>query len=107
MQARLDGLWGLIRIGVSAANDHGVQGTGASAVKLLYTELDQDLGALAIDVLGRAGLSQDDLLGLPNDRFARAALRSLNLTISGGTSQIQRNILAERILGLPREPKPA
>ena len=103
LQAELDGLWGLIRMGVSEANEEGVRGSGSSAVKLLYSELDQRLGDLAVRVLGRSGLTRDDLEGLPNRRLLWAALRSLHLTISGGTSQIQRNIIAERILGMPRK----
>jgi alkylation response protein AidB-like acyl-CoA dehydrogenase len=105
LKAELDGLWALIRMGISEISESGVQGTGASAVKLLYTEIDQRLGDLAIRVLGRASLTREDLGELPNRHFLWAALRSLNLTIAGGTSQIQRNIIAERILGLPREPR--
>jgi hypothetical protein len=105
LQAELDALWALVKMGISSHAKSGVTGTGASAVKLLYSELDQRLGELAIRVLGRAGLARDDVAGLPSQRFLWSALRSLNLTISGGTSQIQRNIIAERILGLPREPR--
>ena len=81
----------------------GVPGIGGVAVKLLYSELDQQLGDLAMRVLGRAGLSRDDVGTLPSKRFLASALKSLSLTIAAGTSQIQRNIIAERILGLPRE----
>ena len=105
VQAELDGLWAMLRMGVSEISQTGVQGAGASAVKLLYTEIDQHLGDLAIRVLGRAGSTRDDFEGLPNAALLWSALRSLNLTISGGSSQIQRNIIAERILGLPREPR--
>jgi hypothetical protein len=48
-------------------------------------------------VLDRGSLSLDD-------EHVRGRVHALSLTIAAGTSQIQRNIVAERILGLPREP---
>ena len=103
LKAELDSLWAMVKMGVSEVNAAGVPGLGGAVVKLLYAELDQRLGDLAIRLLGRAGLSRDDLAGLPSKRFLAAALKSLNLTIAAGTSQIQRNIIAERILDLPRD----
>jgi len=103
LRAELDSLWALVKKGVSEVSGTGVPGIGGAALKLLYAELDQRLGELAMRVLGRAGLCRDDVAGLPSRRFLAAALKSLNLTIAAGTSQIQRNIIAERILELPRE----
>lgn len=103
LKAELDSLWAMVKMGVSQVSESGVPGLGGAAVKLLYAELDQRLGDLAIRVLGRGGLSRDDVAGLPNKRFLASALKSLNLTIAAGTSQIARNIIAERILGLPKE----
>lgn len=103
LQAELDALWAMVKMGVSEISETGVPGLGGSAVKLLYAELDQRLGDLAMRVLGRAGLCRDDVAGLPARRFLAAALKSINLTIAAGTSQIQRNIVAERILGLPKD----
>jgi len=79
---------------------------GASAVKLYYTELYQHLCEVGLDVLGRAGLAREDVAGLPSGTILHRTLQSLSLTIAAGTSQIQRNIIGERILGLPREPRP-
>ncbi|HWW53775.1 MAG TPA: acyl-CoA dehydrogenase family protein, partial [Acidimicrobiales bacterium] len=56
-------------------------------------------------VLGRAGLSQTDVDGLASGHLVEEYLRGLSHTIGGGTSQIQRNIVAERLLGLPKEPQ--
>jgi alkylation response protein AidB-like acyl-CoA dehydrogenase len=58
---------------------------------------------LALRVLGRAGLSREDVAGIPSARILNRTLQSLSLTIAAGTSQIQRNIISERILGLPKE----
>jgi alkylation response protein AidB-like acyl-CoA dehydrogenase len=59
---------------------------------------------VGLRVLGRAGLAIDDVDGLRSARILEEYLRGLGLTIGGGTSQIQRNIIAERVLGLPKEP---
>ena len=58
---------------------------------------------MAMRVLDRGSLSRDDLGDWPSGRFVEERLRSTSFTIAAGTSQIQRNIIAERILGLPRE----
>jgi len=103
LRAELEGLWAMVKMGVSEASETGLPPLSGSAVKLLYSGLDQRLGDLAMRVLGRAGLSREDIGDLPSKRFLAPALKSLSLTIAAGTSQIQRNIIAERILGLPRE----
>jgi alkylation response protein AidB-like acyl-CoA dehydrogenase len=90
---------------VSEAQMGMVPVQGASVLKLRFTENRQHLGDLAGDLLGRAALSLEDLPGLASGEFGLDRLRTLAFTIAAGTSQIQRNILAERSLGLPREPK--
>ncbi|MFD3806165.1 acyl-CoA dehydrogenase [Streptomyces sp. NPDC058611] len=73
----------------------GVPGTGGSVFKLAYSHARQELYDTAAQVLGAGSLVLDEEWTL--DR-----LSSLSYTIAAGTSQIQRNIVAERILGLPK-----
>jgi alkylation response protein AidB-like acyl-CoA dehydrogenase len=101
--AELEGLWALTRRNVSEAQRVGRVGFGGSIFKLRYSEVRQHLADVAAQLLGRASLAMDDLDGLPNARFAEERLQWLNLSIAAGTSQIQRNIIGERVLGLPRE----
>ena len=78
----------------------GRQGRGPFLIKLAYTEVCQKLGELALRVLERDVLTVDG-----EGPFVEERLRSLAFTIAAGTSQIQRNIIGERVLGLPREPR--
>jgi alkylation response protein AidB-like acyl-CoA dehydrogenase len=73
-------------------------GPEGSLVKLRYGEVSQLVHALGVDVLGSDGLEfvPDD------DALVHGYLASLAATIGGGTSEIQRDIVAERLLGLPR-----
>jgi alkylation response protein AidB-like acyl-CoA dehydrogenase len=78
----------------------------ASIIKLYWASWHRDLGELAIDVLGPAGLVAE---GFPYelDEFQRTFLFSRSETIYGGSNEIQKNIIGERVLGLPPEPKGA
>ena len=75
-------------------------------VKLQGTELRHDLEGLAIDIMGEMGLAYGDNPYL-RDRgsWQSQYMFYLGLIIGGGTSQIQKNIISERGLGLPKEPK--
>ena len=103
IQAELDALGAMLKLSVSQAGESGVPGVGASALKLVYTELYQRISELAVRILGRAGLSLDDVGGLPSAEITGSYLQALSLTIAAGTSQVQRNIIGERILGLPKD----
>jgi alkylation response protein AidB-like acyl-CoA dehydrogenase len=94
--ADLDALWALMKRNVSQASRGGRPGIGGSIFKLHYSEMRKRLGALAMRVLGR------DALDLA-DEHVYGMVHALSLTIAAGTSQIQRNIVGERLLGLPRE----
>jgi alkylation response protein AidB-like acyl-CoA dehydrogenase len=73
-----------------------------SVSKLLWANWHRDLGEIAMDVKGAAGLTLD---GGALDEWQRLYLFSRSDTIYGGSNEIQRNIIAERVLGLPREVK--
>ena len=78
-------------------------------VKYAGTTLAHRLSSLAVDVLGAAGLAYEPRGEVEDDDEATAwqidYMYDLGLIIGGGTSQIQKNIIAERGLGLPREPR--
>lgn len=81
----------------------GVPGPEASISKLFWGTWHADLGELFIDVLGPEGLIAEELpyeLTLEQKLF----LFTRSDTIYGGSNEIQRNVLGERVLGLPKEP---
>jgi acyl-CoA dehydrogenase len=81
-----------------------VTAVGASLVKLFATDADRRLAQLALDVLGPALVADTGAWG--TYAWSRVLLGIHATRIAGGTDEIQRNILAERALGLPREPRP-
>jgi alkylation response protein AidB-like acyl-CoA dehydrogenase len=96
----------MVKLSVCQSSKTGVPGLGGSAIKLFYTELYQRIAECGVELLGRARLSLVDVEGLPSQTLLQRAMQSVSLTIAAGTSQIQRNIISERILGLPKEPRP-
>jgi alkylation response protein AidB-like acyl-CoA dehydrogenase len=102
LQAEMDALWAMTKRNLAQAERHGVPGPASSVVKVYYSELLQRMTDLAMRILDRASLSRDDVGELASGRFVEERLRSTSFTIAAGTSQIQRNIIAERILGLPK-----
>ena len=103
VSAELDALWALTKRNISQAQRTGMVGVGGSVFKLAFTELRQRLGEIAMHVLDRASLSLDDVGDLPSGRHVQALHWALRMSIAAGTSQVQRNIVGERVLGLPRE----
>ena len=93
--AQLDALWALTMRNVTQAS-HGSMGSGALMFKLAYSEARDRLGELSMRVLGRDAFDV-------HDYRVEERLRTLSLPIAAGTSQIQRNIIGERLLGLPKE----
>ncbi len=96
---RLVDLWSRGRTSALLGQRQGAAASVSSSLnKLGTTEMMFDFAELRVDALGAAamleGPESTGLLGAPGGRIA------------GGTSQIQRNIIGERILGLPKEPRP-
>jgi len=81
----------------------GTPGPEASIAKLAWARWHRDLGELAMDVLGPAGTVTGPEYDL--DEWQRLWLFSRADTIYGGSDEIQRNVIAERVLGLPKEPR--
>jgi alkylation response protein AidB-like acyl-CoA dehydrogenase len=103
LNAEVDALWRLTQMCVSEAERTGLPALVGSAVKMRYSEVYQAIADAAMHVLGRGALGAADFAGLPTAEMLHDYFWSIQFTISGGTSQIQRNIIGERILGLPKE----
>jgi len=106
---------------LNKSKDPGVAALGASN-KMFWSEMHREAMELALDIFGTDSVLVDvgaDLAswpgtarekrraGYPVSPMMSAFFFSRSETIWGGTSQIQRNIVAERVLGLPKEPKAA
>jgi alkylation response protein AidB-like acyl-CoA dehydrogenase len=92
-------------------------GPESSLMKLLWSEYHQRLTQLAVDIIGADALAPSgrpaasgiagDAVGAPFSSLSwvEVSLRARSGTIYAGTSQVQRNIVGERVLGLPKEPR--
>ncbi len=90
----------------------GAPGPEGSAMKLGFARLSQELSALEVELLADEGLRYDDwtvrrpdLVDFTGRDAGYRYLRAKGNSIEGGTSEILRNIIAERVLGLPSEPR--
>ena len=103
LAAELDALWAQTKRNISEATRKGLVGVGGNVFKLAYTDLRHRLGELALHLLERASLSLDDVGELPTGEHVHGRIHGLSMTIAAGTSQVQKNIVAERVLGLPKD----
>ena len=69
----------------------------ASLMRAMVGQVQQSVRGLAFDIIGTDGLENPE-----DDDWVYFYLRTYATTIAAGTSQIQRNIIGERVLGLPR-----
>lgn len=101
--AELDALWAFTKRNVS----QGAKGTMAmgsgSAFKVAYAATIHRIGDVALRILDRSSLTMSDLDGRPTGDQVLSKLHAFGISLGGGTTQIQQNIIAERVLGLPRE----
>jgi alkylation response protein AidB-like acyl-CoA dehydrogenase len=82
--------------------ERGVVTRETSVHKLYWASYHRALGELAIDVAGLGGIARSN----GDDRLQRLFLYTRADTIYGGSNQVQRNVIGEQALGLPREPRP-
>lgn len=74
-------------------------GPSASVNKMFWSEYSQAFTEIATDIIGARAIAGDDL-----NPWTRQLLSNRSNTIWGGTAEVQRNIVGERILGFPKDP---
>jgi alkylation response protein AidB-like acyl-CoA dehydrogenase len=87
---------------LSLAARTGMPGAEASMIRLFFSELCQRIDALAMEIIGEPAIASFAADGSALDPWGEKYLTGLSQTIGGGTKEIQRNIIGERALGLPR-----
>ncbi len=102
MAAEVTALWRMTQLSIAEVERTGTPAQFGSAIKLRYSELVQDIADLFVRVAGRPAIAGAPVAGMDSGRLVHDYLWWLHTTIAAGTSQIQRNLIAERILGLPK-----
>ncbi|MBT2445299.1 acyl-CoA dehydrogenase family protein [Streptomyces sp. ISL-36] len=91
--------------GLQAMRANALRGTDPSVAKLYWSHWHRDLGELAMEIRGAAATVVADA-PYELDSWQRLFLFSRADTLYAGSSEIQRTLIAERVLGLPKEPRP-
>jgi len=112
LDATVEALWRMTQLCIGEADQSGVPSPLGSAIKLRFSELAQEMSALSLRLAGRRAIGAGPGNGSSNGNGApiddataevvRDYLWSFQHTIAAGTSQIQRDLIAERILGVPK-----
>ena len=102
--ATFEALWALAKRNIALAEATGSPGALGSLLKIRLADALHELGDLSLRILGEVGLSLDGVDGSDTGAHIDHTLYAFALSIAGGSSQVQRNIVAERMLGLPKEP---
>jgi alkylation response protein AidB-like acyl-CoA dehydrogenase len=82
--------------------ERGIPGPEGSMLKLLWERVQQGMGEYAMELLGTSGQILSGPSSAQDGDWARIYLRGRGHTIEAGTTEILKNIVAERVLGLPR-----
>lgn len=90
---------------LTVLSEGGELGSEASILKLMSCQLNQDLSAYTMDLFGMQGAILDEQTHVLQDELYDAYLWTPGLRIAGGADEILMNIIAERTLGLPGEPR--
>ncbi len=90
---------------ITAVAKGGIAGAEASLGKLVGAVMNQEIANFVCQLLGPAGIIEDDTLSPQRAHFQQSVLFSPGVRLAGGTDEIMRNILAEQVLGLPQAPR--
>jgi acyl-CoA dehydrogenase len=90
---------------ITAVAKGGIAGAEASLGKLIGAVMNQEIANFVCQLLGPAGIIEDDTMSPQRAHFQQSVLFAPGVRLAGGTDEIMRNILAEQVLGLPQEPR--
>ena len=90
---------------ISALSRGETPGPENSITKLIGATKAQEIASFGLDLMDAAGIVTDESLVESDARFQLAYLASPAMRIAGGTDEVLRNIISERVLGLPQEPR--